>query len=91
VNYSKLGGVKMKYKFLIEMNIHMYNHRISCTYGTEKYMAICESAPMVEETIIFWPDDFGLPANRTEDLIKDLQEWAEELSFNYIIHRGKRC
>lgn len=81
----------MKYKFSIKMNVHMYNHEITCTYGTKKYMTICESAPTKEKTIIFWPDDFGLPANLTDDLIKNLQEWAEEQSFNYIIHRGKRC
>ena len=80
----------MKYKFSLEKYIHMYNHEIICTYGTEKYMSICESAPKKKETIIFWPDDFGLSQNRTEDLIKDLKEWAEDQSFDYIIQRGKR-
>lgn len=69
----------------------MYNHEIICIYGTELYKAICESAPTKEDTILFWPDDFGLPTNQTEDLIKDLKEWAEEQSFNYIIYHGPRC
>ena len=65
--------------------------RIICTYGDEKYKAICESAPKKDETIIFWPDDFGLSSNRTDELIKDLKEWAEDQNINYIIYRDNRC
>lgn len=81
----------MKYKFSLQKNVFMYNHEITCIYGTETFRTICESAPTKEKTILLWPDDFGLSTNQTEDLIIDLIEWAEKQKFNYIIHRGKRC
>lgn len=79
----------MKYEFSIEWNVHMYNHIITSTYGNEKYKTICESAPLEKNTILFWPDDFGLSLNRTEDLIIDLEEWAEKQDFEYKIILGK--
>lgn len=81
----------MKYNFLLKRNIHMYNHLVICTYGSNKYEAICESAPTKEETILFWPDDFRLPAEDRDVMIKDLIEWSESQGFKCIIHQGKRC
>lgn len=79
----------MKYKFELKRNIHMYNHLIICTCGQNKYEAICESAPTNEETILFWPDDFGLPLEEKEIAISDLIEWSESQGFKYFIYQGK--
>lgn len=80
---------KMKYTFSIEWNIHMYNHQITCTHGQDKYVAICESAPSNEKTILFWPDDFGLPFEEKDAMINDLREWSESQGFKIIIYQGK--
>jgi len=83
--------IKMKYEFLLKRNIHMYNHLIICTYGQNRYEAICESAMTKEETIIFWPDDFGLPIEEKEKMINDLIEWSKTQGFKCNICQGKRC
>jgi hypothetical protein len=90
--FNKLFRVqksKMKYSFSIEWNIHMYNHRITYTCGQNKYVAICESAPTKEKTIIFWPDDFGLPLEEKEAMINNLIEWSKLQGFKCIIGQGK--
>ncbi len=79
----------MEYKFTLQKNIHMYNHLITCTDGCNIYQAICESAPEREKTLIFWPEDFGLPPRETETLEKQLRRWAEDNGFACIIHKGK--
>lgn len=57
-----MGGVTdLKYEFTLIKNIHMYNHLLICTDGEKEYRAICESAPEREPTVIFWPDDLGIP------------------------------
>lgn len=67
----------------------MYNHLIICTCGENKYEAICESAPTKEETILFWPDDFALPIEEKDAMLRDLVEWADSQPFKYVIHQGK--
>ena len=52
----------------------MYNHLLTVKDGERRYEAICESAPTREETIIFWPDDLGLPPEEREIFVKDLRE-----------------
>ncbi len=79
----------MKYKFTLEKNIHMYNHLITCTDGHSTYSAVCESAPERERTLIFWPEDFGLPRRETEILEKELRRWAGEKGFACIMYKGK--
>lgn len=79
----------MKYTFSLKRNIHMYNHLIICTCGQRKYKAICESAPTKEDTIIFWPDDFGLPLEEKEAVLNDLIEWSASQEFKCIINQGK--
>lgn len=81
----------MKYIFSLKRNIHMYNHLLICTYGDNKYEAICESAPTEEETILFWPDDLGLPRKDNEEMMKEFINWLETQNFKYIIYKGKRC
>jgi hypothetical protein len=79
----------MKYKFLLKRNIHMYCHLLMCTCGQNNYEAICESAPTKEETIIFWPDDLGLPPDEKDAMISDLIKWSENQGFKCIINQGK--
>ena len=67
----------------------MYCHLLVCTCGESKYETICESAPTKEETILFWPDDLGVPLDEKEAMVNDLVQWAESQSFKYIIHPGK--
>lgn len=59
----------------------MYNHLLICTDGEKEYRAICESAPEREPTVIFWPDDLGIPPGEKETLVKDLREWASSQGF----------
>jgi hypothetical protein len=66
----------------------MYNHKIVAMKGYERFECICESVPIKEETIIFWPDDFKLSIKETKLLKNDLIEWCELQKFNYIIHEG---
>ena len=80
----------MAYNFLLKKNIHMYNHLITCTCGRNKYEAICESAPTKEETIIFWPDSFGVPPEEKAAMMNDFKEWVESQGFRYIIAHGER-
>lgn len=80
----------MKYEFLLKRNTHMYNHLITCTCGLHKYEAICESAPKTDETIFFWPDEFGVPLEEQETVTKDLIEWAKSQRFKFILCQGKR-
>lgn len=75
-------------RFLLKRNIHMYNHLIVCTFGQKSYESICESAPTKEETIIFWPDDFGLPLEEIDIMINDLIEWSALQGFKCIINQG---
>ncbi|ADZ83672.1 hypothetical protein [Cellulosilyticum lentocellum] len=79
----------MKYKFSLTRNVYMYNHLLICTDEHNRYEAICESAPTKEETIIFWPDDFGVPSEDLENFIIELQEWAISQGFHYSIQSGK--
>ena len=79
----------MKYTFSLKRNIHMYNHLLICTCGQSKYEAICESSPTKEETIIFWPDDLGLPLDEKDEMINDLIKWSECQGFKYIIYPGR--
>ena len=81
--------MRMKYNFSLKRNVHMYCHLIVCTCGQNKYEAICESAPTKEETIIFWPDDFGVPFNEEDAMINDLTKWSESQGFQHIINQGK--
>jgi hypothetical protein len=67
----------------------MYNHLLICTCGKRQYEAICESAPTKEETILFWPDDLGLPFDEKEAMLHDLIEWADSQDFKYIVYKGK--
>ena len=79
----------MKYRFKLKRNVHMYNHLIVCTCGRNKYEAICESAPTKDETIILWPDDFGLPIENKEEAVNALVKWIQTQGFSYIIAQGK--
>lgn len=78
----------MKYEFSLTKYIFMYNHLLTCTDGQNKYEAICESAPIKEETLIFWPDDFGIPTEDKELFVKELKIWATSQGFRYIINSG---
>ena len=69
----------------------MYNHLLICTYGQDRYEAICEDEVMKKDTIMFWLDDFGLPLEEKETLISDLIEWSESQGFKCNICQGKRC
>lgn len=85
-----MGGVTdLKYEFTLIKNIHMYNHLLICTDGEKEYRAICESAPEREPTVIFWPDDLGIPPGEKETLVKDLREWASSQGFRCIIQDGR--
>jgi len=57
--------------------------------GQSKYEAICESAPTKEDTIIFWPDDFGLPLEEKQVVLNDLIEWSASQGFKCIMYQGK--
>lgn len=79
----------MKYEFSLAKYIFMYNHLLTCTDGKNEYKAICESAPAKEETLIFWPDDFGIPLEDKELFVEELKTWATSVGFKYIINPGK--
>jgi len=68
----------------------MYNHLITCSYDQNKYEAICESALTEEETILFWPDEFGFPSEEKEAATNALIEWAQSQDFKFVIYQGKR-
>ena len=79
----------MKYTFHLERNIFMYNHKITCTCDGRTYECICESAPRKEETIIFWPDDFQLPDDEKEIVIRELIIWSKKQGFECIVQQGR--
>ena len=79
----------MKYSFEIKKNIHMYNHLLICTDGESRYEAICEYAPTVEKTLIFWPDDFKIPPDDREIFISELKKWSVSQGYQYIINEGR--
>lgn len=79
----------MKFEFYLEKYVYMYNHRLVCTDGENRYEALCESAPSAEKTLLFWPDDFGLPPEDRDVFIEELKEWSKTQGFRCIIHEGK--
>lgn len=79
----------MEYKFEIEWHVHMYCHIIRCTYKGETFKAVCESAPRKEKTILFWPEDFGMPKEQTIEITEALIKWADNQPFKYIIREVK--
>ena len=69
----------------------MYNHVLTCSNGVHTYTCGAEASPTKDETVLFWPDDFGLSGEQTTELIKDLDAWAKTQGFKYEIYRGPRC
>jgi len=67
----------------------MYNHILKCDFDGKLYKAVCESAPEKQNTILFWPDDLGIPSENIEAVIQELMKWAEHQDFEYNIYRGK--
>jgi len=86
---NSIGEMRMKYEFSFTKHIFMYNHLLTCTDGKNEYTAICESAPVKEETLVFYPDDFGIPPEDKELFVEELKIWAKSHGFKYIINQGK--
>ncbi len=79
----------MEYTFTIKKNIFMYNHLLIVSDGKKNYEAIVESAPIKEETIIVWLEDFAFPEDEVE-IVKDAMfKWFAKQNIAIIFNPGK--
>ena len=75
---------KKSYTFVLEKNIHMYNHWLTYTdsYGSVG-VELEDSIPY--EGILVWEKDFSKDKKRRELISKRFQVWANERDIALII------
>ncbi len=74
------------YTFHLTKNVHMYCHELICRNGDHEYRCIVESSPYFDNTIVFWADHLDVPPGNSEQLLIDLELWAKDQPFKYLIY-----
>lgn len=86
--YAKEVIAKME--FILEKNIHMYNHRLIIKCGDCTYSGIIEDNPLSENDMLIWLKDFNLPQELELSIRTKLYAWLTKQGYTCNFKDGKR-
>ena len=77
-------------EFLLEKNVHMYNHLLSIKCDDSTYSGIIEDNPYTENDFLIWLQDFNLPQELDLPVRTGLYEWLKEQGCTCNFKDGRR-
>ncbi len=88
---KKIKNFGSDYKFIVNWNIHMYNHELIYSDSVSSVKTIIEDAATNDIGILVWEMDFSDDENRRKLIVKRFIEWAELNFLKYrLIPNSKR-
>ena len=77
-------------EFILEKNIHMYNHRLIIKYDDQEYSGIIESNLSSKNDLLIWLKDFNLPKDKELNIRMELYSWLLKQGYTCNFKDGKR-
>ena len=77
-------------EFILEKNIHMYNHRLIMQQNDCTYTGIIEDNPDSKNNLLIWLKDFDLPPECEAAIRAELYSWLMKQGYTCNFKNGKR-
>ena len=77
-------------EFILEKNVHMYNHRLTIKHNDCTYVCIIEDNPSSKNDLLIWLKDFDLPQEFETSVRAELYRWLMKQGYTCSFKDGKR-